>query len=107
MHECGVYIERIYHTQLNDISANTSFSTSLPLCLSLSSCSLFISLYLCTYSVSLNLFPSLGDMVDVTFCEGISGFFGMKTSRKGKVLSVSTMQNIAKAVLAKDTGVAR
>lgn len=45
--------------------------------------------------------------MDVTLSEGISGFFGMKSSRKGKVLSVSTMQSIARDVLAKDTRAVR
>ena len=46
-------------------------------------------------------------MVDVTVTEGISGFFGMKNSRKGKVLSVSTMQSIARSAMPKNTGVVR
>ena len=87
----------------------TSLSVSLSLYISLSFLSLSLShFYLSLSFLSLSLFYLnlsfylLGDMVDVTVSEGIYRLINMKSSRKGEVLSVSTINSIISNAHQKD-----
>ena len=46
-------------------------------------------------------------MVDVTESEGFYRLLGMKSSRKGKVLSVSTVRDIVADAMSKDDSASR
>jgi hypothetical protein len=48
-----------------------------------------------------------GDMVDVTLSEGFNRIFNIKTSRKGKVISVTCMKEVVENALAKSEASSR
>lgn len=51
--------------------------------------------------IELILFDVAGDMVDVTLSEGFNRIFNIKTSRKGRVISVTSMKEVVENALAK------
>ena len=48
-----------------------------------------------------------GDMVDVTLSEGFNRIFNLKTSRKGKVISVTSMREVVENAIAKSEAIPR